>query len=60
MEQNQYFFCYNRNLQKFLTKQKSIRYIVHGIHPRTRRDFYLFHSNEELSDAIEEYKSLPK
>lgn len=57
--ENKFFYCYNRHLARFLSKEKSIRYICHAIHPRTKKDFFLFHADDELTESIEEYKSIP-
>lgn len=54
MSNNNFFFCYDRKLARYLYSDKMIRYITHAIHPKTRQDFWLFDVHS-VKNAIDEY-----
>lgn len=54
-----YFKCYNKKLSKFLLT-KGIYYIVVAIEPKNGNMYSLYACNDDLSNAINEYKQLNK
>ncbi len=51
---SRYFFCYDRELRDFLTKQ-GFRDITKALHPKTMRVFWLFERTPSLTAALDEY-----
>ena len=58
MRNSDFFFCYNAKLYKFLTKEKHIPYVTTAKNTKDDRVFTLFYRNEELAQAIREYKQI--
>lgn len=56
---SKYFFCYNPQLGKFL-QSKNFKYITKAQHPSSQQIFTLFENSDDLSNAIEEYKTVFK
>lgn len=56
MNKNDYFYCYNVNLSRFLTS-KGIDYIMIAREPKSNKLFSQYPQTEELSKAINEYKN---
>ncbi len=54
-----YFYCYNKNLQNYL-KLKGIRYVVKARTLASKAIFTLYEQTDELTHAINEYKSIDK
>lgn len=54
---NDLFFCYNRNLSKFL-KDQGIYSITTAIHPTSKKMFTLFAKTDELQQALNLYKQV--
>lgn len=52
-----YFFCYDKKLSSWLRFEKGYKFITHAIHPKTRQDFYLYESSNQLFIDVEEYKT---
>lgn len=59
MNNKDYFFCYNVRLSKFL-QLKGINYITKAKHCKTDQVFSLFLINDELNNAIQQYKEVFK
>lgn len=58
MKNQNYFFCYNKQLFKFLHDVKGIDYITTAKDIRTGKIFSLFEKGEDLQQALDEYKEL--
>ena len=54
-----YFFCYSTRVSDWLTF-KGIRYICVAQEPKTKKLFSLYEINEELNEALQEYKQQSK
>jgi hypothetical protein len=52
---NDYYYCFSTNLHKFLKFDKGIKFICTGLHPTTYKQFWLYHRNDILADALTEY-----
>jgi hypothetical protein len=50
------FFCYDKNLFKFLHLKKKIPFITIAINPKSKRTFSEFVIDDELQRAINEFK----
>ena len=52
---NKYFYCYSWNLKEFLRSNKESS-IVSGIHPNTKKKYWVFERNENLSNLLSEWQ----
>lgn len=52
---NKYFYCYSWNLKEFLRSNKEAP-IVSGIHPNTKKKYWVFERNENLSNLLSEWQ----
>jgi len=48
-----YFFAYSIDLRHAL-KRRGFRYVCTGLHPKTKRQFWLFERTAELNAALDE------
>lgn len=55
MNNNKYFFCYDKELAKFLAFEKQLPYITIAINPRTFKKFTLFERTLELTQSLDEW-----
>lgn len=55
MNNNKYFFCYDKELAKFLAFEKQLPYITIAINPRTLKKFTLFERTLELTQSLDEW-----
>lgn len=56
MNSSQVFVCYSVPLMMFLTKSKGIRYDVVGLNPKTKKTFWAFVKNKELSETLSTWR----
>lgn len=49
--ENNYFYCYSCKLKDFL-KSQNLRYIMKGLHYKSKRPFFMFEKSKELDEAI--------
>lgn len=54
MNTNQFFFCYDKEVAKYLRYEKNIRFITTALHKETKAEFWLFHRDVELDKALQE------
>ncbi len=54
--EREFYYCYSTNLFKFLKMEKKINYNCSGLHEVTLRKFWQFKRDEELNQALVEYK----
>jgi hypothetical protein len=52
----EFFYCYSTNLFKFLKMEKKINYNCTGLHDKTLRKFWQFKCDDELRQALADYK----
>lgn len=57
MNKSDFFFVYNKRVSDFL-KTKGIDFICVAIEPKSQKMFSLYHINDELQQALSEYKQL--
>lgn len=57
MSQKNYFFCYNKKVSDHL-KDSGIEWITVAKDPKTNKIFSLYVINEDLQQALDEYKNL--
>lgn len=55
---NGYFYCYDINLKNFLQLKKGLRYICHGLSPKSHDPFWQFARNDYLQQCLDEYKNM--
>jgi hypothetical protein len=53
---SEYYYCYSTNLFKFLKMEKKISYNCSGLHEVTMRKFWQFKRDDELNQALADYK----
>ncbi|AJG58068.1 MULTISPECIES: hypothetical protein [Bacillus] len=53
------FFCYNKQVAKFLRYEKNIEFITKA-YTKVGVEFYLFQCTDELEKALAEYKDSKK
>lgn len=58
MDNNKYFQCFSPVMNRFLRDEKKIKYIVKGLHPDTKRTFFLYEKTEEVESALREYTAV--
>lgn len=51
-----YFYCYSYPLKEFLLKNKQ-QSILHAIHPKTKRKYWVFVGTEQLNKLLDEWKN---
>ena len=54
IDRNEFFFCYDKEVAKHLRYEKNIRFITTALHKETKAEFWLFHRNAELDEALQE------
>jgi hypothetical protein len=59
MENIDFFFVYDYNMQKYLSK-KGHKFITHARSIKTGREFWLFIRSNELQKSIDEFTQLRK
>ena len=57
MTNKDFFYCYNKDVFKFLHYKKGIKYITIAINPVSLNTFSLFIKDDELQEALKEYKA---
>lgn len=55
MKDNKLFPCYSLPLRKFL-KNKGVLYELVGLHPETKKMFWVYIKNEKLNNYLKEWK----
>lgn len=55
MQQDQYFFCYNKVVSDYLNT-KGQKYITVAIDPKTKKMYSLYKQTETLDKLLKEYK----
>lgn len=53
---NKYFYCYSYPLKKFLLDNNQVN-IVAGIHPTTKKRYWVFEGNLELNNLLDKWKT---
>lgn len=56
MEVKDMFFCYSINLYDFLKNKKGFAYLLTANHIHTGKQFWIFNKNNELLEALDEYR----
>lgn len=51
---NDFFFCYDKKVMKYLRYEKEIGFITKALHPDTKATFWLFEKTSELQEALAE------
>lgn len=51
-----FFYCYSTNLFRFLKLERKINYNCSGLHEFTMCKFWQFKRDEELNQALVEYR----
>jgi hypothetical protein len=54
--QEQFYYVYDPLLSKFLKFEKNIRFITTGLNPQTKRQFWMYWNNDEVSAAMDEFE----
>lgn len=57
LRMSKYFFCYSIDLRTFL-KTRGFNYVCTGLHPKTKRQFWLFERNERLNNDIDRFYTI--
>ena len=52
---DKYFYCYSYPLKEFLLSNGQVS-IVSGIHPRTKKKYWVFVGTEQLNNLLTEWK----
>jgi hypothetical protein len=55
MNNEQYFFCYNKRVSDYLI-ENGLNYITVAIDPRTKKMYSLYRQTDELKKLLTEYK----
>ena len=53
----QFFYCYNKQLFKYLHDVKGIEYVTVGINPASMKTYSQFIKTDQLNKALEEYRN---
>lgn len=53
---DQYFYCYSRPLKEFLVGN-GVQFIMHSIHSKTGKKFWVFHSSEKITKLLNDWRS---
>lgn len=54
MKTSEFFFCYDKELAKYLRYEKGIEFITRALHSETKSEFWLFYRDEKLDKALNE------
>ena len=54
-----YFYCYSYPLKDFLLENEQ-ESILHAIHPKTKRKYWVFVGSEQLNKLLDEWKNRKK
>lgn len=57
MTNQDFFFCYKKDLMKFLRYEKGLSYIVRALNPNNSNEYWMFERTSELNKALEEYNT---
>jgi hypothetical protein len=57
IDKSKYFFCYDKQLGLFLTKDKKIPFITIANHVKTGQTFSLYEYSGKLQQAINEWNN---
>lgn len=57
MSNNQFFFVYDPQLSKYLKFEKNINFITTGLNPTSKRQFWMYWQNDEVTSSVNEYIS---
>lgn len=52
---NKYFYCYSWNLKKFLNSNNE-ESIVSGLHPNTKKKYWVFERNNNIDKLLSEWQ----
>lgn len=52
---DKYFYCYSYPLKEFLLKNNQ-QSILHAIHPKTKRKYWVFDGSKELNKLLTEWR----
>ena len=55
MTMEKYFYCYSRPLKDFLV-ENGLQFIMHSIHDKTSKKFWVFTSNEQLNRLLDKWR----
>jgi len=55
MRKNNYFYCYNSNLRKFLD-QNGTRWVNKGVHNKTGNPYWVFEQTVRLNGLLKRYQ----
>ena len=50
-----YFYCYSRPLKDFLV-ENGVQFIMHSIHDKTGKKFWVFISSEQLNGLLDKWR----
>ncbi|MFV2046877.1 hypothetical protein CJ195_21855 [Bacillus sp. UMB0899] len=59
MNNKNFFFCYNKAVSDFL-KDKGVQFITVAIEPKSQKMFSLYQVDDNLQQALNEYKQQNK
>lgn len=49
-----FFFCYDKKIMRYLRYDKGIQFITKALHTETKAEFWLFARTPELEEALKE------
>jgi hypothetical protein len=52
---NSFFYCYDKDLMKFLRYEKGIEYNCTGLNTKTKDQFWQFNKSDGTYEAVKEY-----
>jgi hypothetical protein len=55
---SKYFFCYSKQLHKYIQSHYNISYICTALHETTNKKFWLYERNEQLNNALQDYNNI--
>lgn len=55
ISKNDLYFCYSKNLFKFLKVGNGVSFICTGLHEKTLQQFWLFERSVELHELLRQY-----
>lgn len=58
MRNDDFFYCYDKNLMKFLRYEKGIKFNCTGMHLKTTDQFWQFNKEDGTYEAFLEYEHL--
>lgn len=56
MNSNEFFFCYDIRLARYLKFNKGINFLTNARHKDTNNEFWMFHKSDELHENIQEWR----